>query len=150
MSLPLIFTRQDLQTRLANWPDSKPDTTWALCFGSVLPSAGELSAIREAAKLCDKVVVARLLPDRLLPPTYAQVVAEAGADLLWVPKEVSGHVRVDVQVEGVDTAAATLVTQALITVLPLLVVIDRTNLPLVRTLRNLQGGLGEIFTLRAV
>lgn len=150
MTLPLIFTRNDLQTRLAEWPDAKGDTTWALCFGSAIPSAGEVAAIREAARLCDKVVVARLLPDRILPPTYAKVIEEAGADLLWAPREVAGHVRINVHVEGVDEKAATLITQALITVLPLLVVIDRTNLPLVRTLRNIQGGLGEIFTLRAV
>ena len=148
--LPLIFSRNDLQKRLAEWPGAEDDTTWALCFGSALPSAGELAAIREGAKLCDRVAVARLLPDRVLPPNYADVLLEAGADLLWCPREVAGKVRVDVQVEGVDAKAATLITQALITVLPNLVVVERGNLPLVRALRNIQGGLGDLFTLRAV
>jgi hypothetical protein len=148
--LPLILTRADLQKRVAEWPEGKEDTTWALCLGGAVVSAGEVAAIREAAKVCDRVAVARLTPDKVLPPTYMKVVKEAGADLLWTPTEVSGKVRVEVQGEGVDAPTATLLMQALVTVLPNLVVVERANLPLTRALRALQAGLGDLFTLRVV
>ncbi|MCP5404646.1 MAG: hypothetical protein H6922_00255 [Pseudomonadaceae bacterium] len=148
--MPVVFKRTDLQQRLADWPDGGADTSWALCFGSVVPAAGELAAIREAARICDRVVVARLTPDRVVPPTYAAVVAEAGADILWCPREVAGHVRVDAGVEELDATTATLLAQAVFTVLPNAVVVPRTNLPLVRALRNILHGLGEVFVLRLV
>lgn len=149
-SCVLVFSRSDLQRRLAEWPDAGVDTSWALCFGSVLPTAGEVAAIREAAKICDRVVVARLLPDRVIPPTYAKVVEDAGADVLFCPRELTGHVRVEVGVPEVDAAAATLIMQVLSTTLPNLVVAERGNLPLIRALRNIQHGLGDLFVLRVV
>lgn len=146
----VVHSRNELQKRLAEWPDADEATSWALAFGSALPTPGELMAMREAAKTCDRLVVARLLPDRVLPPTYAGVVEEAGGDVLWCPREVSGHVRLDVGVEGVDTVAATLMLQAVATVLPNLVVVEKAHLALVRAMRNIQNGLGDMFTLRVV
>lgn len=148
--VPVVVARADLQRRVAEWPDAAGDTSWALCFASVVPDAGELAALREAARLCDRVVLARLTPDRVLPPTYARVAAEAGADVLWCPREVAGHVRLDVGVDGVDGVTATLLVQAVTTVLPNLVVAPRGNLPLVRSLRNVLHGLGDMFVLRVV
>ncbi|MFZ2586619.1 MAG: hypothetical protein WAZ18_00625 [Alphaproteobacteria bacterium] len=146
----ILTSRPDLQRRLAEWPDAAPDTSWALCFGSALPTPGELAAVREAVKVCDRAVLARLLPDRVLPPTYGKVAEDAGADVLWVPREVQGHVQVDVGVPEVPTASATLILQAITTVLPNLVVVERANLPLIRALRNIQHGLGDMFVLRVV
>lgn len=145
-----MTTRAELQQRVAEWPDAAGDSSWALCFASVVPAAGEMAALREAAKLCDRVVLARLTPDRVLPPTYAEVASAAGADLLWCPRELTGHVRADVGVEGVDGITSTLLLQAITTVLPNLVVAPRGNLPLVRALRNMLHGLGDMFVLRVV
>lgn len=137
--------------RLAEWPDGVGDTSWALCFVSVVPTAGELRAIREAAKLCDRVVAARLTPDRAVIGNLSTVVREAGADVLWIPKDVSGRVAVTLGgVKGVDGTVATLLVQAVTTVLPLAIFADRVNVPLVLALRALQGGLGDMFNLRLV
>lgn len=75
----------------------------------------------------------------------AEMCREAGADIVWVPKGEKAFVSVDCGVEGVD---GTLVAQAVMTVLPMLVVVPRADVALIRALRNIQGGLGEVFSLR--
>lgn len=142
----VVATRVLLAERLANWP-GVGNVSWALVFFSAVPGAGELAACREAAKLCDKVVGVRLSDDKRVAPKLAETCRGAGCDLLWVPRAVEGHVTVDCGVAGLN---GTLMTQAVMTVLPTLVVAHRTDLPLIRALRNISGGLGEVFSLRIV
>lgn len=153
----LVRTRADLAAHLARWPNNDGDMTWGLVVLGAAPHAGELAAAREAGKLCDAVVGVRLPADGKLdvplPPNFAQVVRAAGVDMVWVPREVTGAVRVKLGVEsglGAVEGTSTLLLQAVATVLPLLVVASRADLPTVRALRNLQGSLGDIFTLRLV
>lgn len=145
----IAHTHTQLATQLANWPNTTPETTWALVFIGPIPSGAELAAAREAAKLCDKVAALRLQPPGKtypIPPQLAETARTAGIDLLWIPNgKESSPVTVNAGVDGIN---ATHVAQALYTVLPLLVVAPRGNVPLIRTLRNLQSHLANTFTLR--
>lgn len=142
----VVTSRQQLAERVANWPGDD-GMTWALVFVGGIPDAGQLMACREAAKLCDRVAVLRLGEGKAIPPKFAETLREAGADMVWVPQEAKGHVSVDVGVERVD---GTLILQAVMAVLPLLVVAHRTDMHLVRALRNIQGSFGELFSLRVL
>lgn len=141
----VVTSRTQLAERVAGWGAGEESVTWALVFVGSIPDAGQLMACREAAKLCDRVAVLRLGEGKALPPKFAETLREAGADMVWVPQEAPGHVSVDVGVERVD---GTLILQAVMAVLPLLVVVHRTDMHLVRALRNIQGSFGELFSLR--
>lgn len=144
----VAVSRQKLAEILANWPGAEPDTSWAVVMISVVPTAAELAAVREAAAICDRVVVARLVPDRLVPPKLAETVRSAGGDVLFVPTEVSGRVEVAIKGEKVDVPTATLLMQTLLTVMPMVVVVPRGEAMLVRLLRAVSGGMGDFFSLR--
>ncbi|HEX2858975.1 MAG TPA: hypothetical protein VHP58_02080 [Alphaproteobacteria bacterium] len=143
----VAFTREKLAEVLANWPGTG-DLTWAMGFISAAPTAAEIAAIREAARLCDRVVVARLLPGKPVLPGLAGVIGEAGGDVLWLPKELSGRVKVTIEDEKTDVETTSLMAQVVLTVLPNLVVVPRGSVEVIRALRAFQGGWGEIFTLR--
>lgn len=144
----VAVSRQKLADILSRWPGAEPDTSWALVMISVVPTAAELAAIREAALICDRVVVARLVPDRLVPPNLSETVRAAGGDVLYVPAEVSGRVEVRLQGEKVEPGVATLLLQTLITVMPMVVVVPRGEVQVVRLLRAISGGMGDFFSLR--
>ncbi|NBV54382.1 MAG: hypothetical protein EBR79_01555 [Proteobacteria bacterium] len=145
----IVHTHHQLATQLADWPNQTAETTWALVFIGAIPSGAELAAAREAAKLCDAVACVRLQPtgkNYPIPPQLPETARAAGIDILWVPNaKEKPPIHIDV---GVDDVNATQVAQALYTVLPLLVVVPRGNVPLIRTLRNLQTHLANTFTLR--
>lgn len=140
----VVTSRQQLAERVAAWPGDG-DVTWALVFVGAIPDAGQLLACREAAKLCDRVAALRLGEGRTVPPRFAETLREAGADLVWTPAAAASHVTVDAGVERVD---GTLLLQSILAVLPLLVVVHRTELQLIRALRNIQGSFGDLFSLR--
>lgn len=145
----VVTSRVALAERLAAWPGNDGLMTWALVVVGAVPSAGELDAAREAGKLCDAVVAVRLACGKPVAPKFAETLRAAGVDMVWVPKDVSGPVRVDVGVD-LPEGGATLILQAIMAVLPTLVLVPRGALPVVRALRNIQSGLGELFSLRIV
>lgn len=152
----MVTSRVALAERLAGMA-SVAEETWGLVFMGGTPSAGELEAAKEAARLCDRVVGviltgsqepgSKVARKRVVAPGLAEMAREAGCDVVWVPAEVKGHVTVDVGVEGVD---GTLLSQAVVTVLPMLVVAHRREVAVIRALRNFQSGLGDVFSLRLV
>ena len=148
LSAAVVLSRLKLAERLAAWPSSDGLMTWALVVVSPVPSAAELDAAREAGKLCD--AVAALCPTMNLPtaPNLPEVLRSAGVDIVWVAKEAVGPVSVDVGVSEMAGDGATLLLQAVTTVLPTLVVAPRTNVPLIRACRNILNGLGDLFSLR--
>lgn len=147
----VVHSRLALGERLASWPGNDGETTWALVLCGAIPTAAEMSAMRQAASLCDRVVCVRLF-DRTRPvaPGFAATLRSAGVDIVWVAKEeLVGPVKVDVGVKELGEAGGILV-QAVMTVLPLLVVVPRGALSVVRACRNIQNGLGDLFSLRVV
>lgn len=148
----IVYSRAQLAERLATWPGNDGVMTWGLVVVGSTPTASELAAAREAGHLCDKVAAVRLEQGKAVSPGYAEALRAAGVDLVWVVRDVAGHVKVDVGVEeprwGKDGATA--LVQAVTTVLPQLVVASRGHLGLVRMLRNVLDGLGDLFVLRLV
>jgi hypothetical protein len=106
--------------------------------------------MRQAASLCDRVVCVRLFDrERPVAPGFAETLRSAGVDIVWVAKEVEGPVKIDVGVDELG-AGGGLLLQAVTTVLPVLVVVPRGAIALVRACRNIQAGLGDLFSLRVV
>jgi hypothetical protein len=110
-----------------------------------------MAAMKQAATLCDRVVCVRLFDrERPVAPNFAATVRSAGVDIVWVAKpEVEGPVSIDVGVAELG-AGAGIWLQAVVTVLPVLVVVPRGAIGLVRACRNIQAGLGDLFSLRVV
>lgn len=143
----MVTSRQALAEKLANWPGGENDS-WGMVFMGAVPSGTELAAAQEAAKLCDRVVGVVMKGHKgAVAPKMAETCRAAGCDVVWVPKEITGFAKVDVGVDGID---GTLMAQAVMSVLPMLVVAHRGEVALIRALRNFQGGLGEVFSLRLV
>jgi hypothetical protein len=156
-TLPTVYTRSALQSLLAEgarthgWSEGD---SWSVVFISAVPEANELAALRAAAKLTDRVAVVRLLLDAKPPAKllnlFHTTLQPAGADCLWLPTDVSGWLRITTGVDALTPEQATLLLQAITTVLPGLVVAPKTNVALVRALRNVLASLGELFSLRLV
>jgi hypothetical protein len=156
-NLPTVYTRSALQSVLAEglrthgWTEAD---SWSVVFMSAVPAAAELEALRTAARLTDRVVVVRLLTDAKPAAAFLahlhSVLQPAGADVLWLPTEVSGWLRITTGVDALTSEQATLLLQAITTVLPGLVVAPKTNVALVRALRNMLASLGEVFSLRLI
>ena len=148
----VVRTRSALATTLSNWPN-EPENSWALCCVWAEADALSVSTIRAAAKVCDRVAVVRLLPG-LPPPTMASVVGAAGADVLWVPEAHDLQLALAVSdghgVQLAEAGTATLLLQAVATVLPLAVFVPRTRLAEVRLVRALAVGLGEMANIELV
>ncbi len=147
----VVTSRLQLAEKLAAWPGNNGDVTWAVVACGVLPTAADMAAMKQAATLCDRVVCVRLFDrDKPVAPKFAEIVRSGGADIVWVAKEaVEGPVKLDVGVAELGEGAAILL-QAVTTVLPVLVVVPRGNVGLVRACRNIQSGLGDMFSLRIV
>lgn len=148
----VVFSRAQLAERLATWPGNDGAMTWGLVVVGAVPSASELAAAKEAGHLCDRVVAVRLDKGKAVAPGYAEALRSAGVDMVWVARELSGRVKVDVGVEEPrwGEEGATALVQAVTTVLPTLVVASRGHVALVRMLRNILDGLGDLFVLRLV
>lgn len=146
----VVHTRTALAERLMSWPGNDGDMTWAVVCCGGIPTAGELSAMKQAGTLCDRVVCVRIFDrERPVAPQFAETLRAAGVDIVWIAKDVEGPVKIDVGVQELGEGAG-LLLQAVTTVLPVLVVVPRGALGLVRACRNIQAGLGDLFSLRVV
>jgi hypothetical protein len=147
----VVTSRQQLAARLASWPDNEGDLSWGLVFCGGVPTAGELMAMREASRLVDRLVCLRIFDrERQVAPQFDEVLRSAGVDIVWVAKDVDGPARVDLGVDELGEEGATLLAQAVMQVMPLLVVVPRSGLSLVRACRNMQASFGDSFSLRVV
>ncbi len=147
----VVRTRAELAARLAEWPGNEGDESWGLVFCGGVPTAGELGAMRQASKMVDRLVCVRMFDrERPVAPGFDELLRGAGVDLVWVPAHVDGPLRADVGVAELGEEGATLLLQAVTTVMPLLVMVPRGALPMVRACRNVMAGLGEMFSLRVV
>lgn len=146
----IVHSRVALAERLAQWPSNDGDMTWAIVTCGAIPTAADMAAMRQAATLCDRVVCLRLFDrERAVAPGFAETLRSAGVDIVWVATDVAGPVKIDVGVKELGEAAG-LLLQAITTVLPVLVVVPRGALSVVRACRNIQAGLGDLFSLRVV
>ena len=146
----LVRTRTDLARRVAEWPETDKDlgTSWALTLLRELPSGADIAAVREAARLCDRVVCVRLVPDKVIPPRLESVLGEAGADIAWVPAALVGKARVAGL--GLEEAESTLLVQAMLAVLPNLVVVPKGEVKWAGALKVLEESLGQMASVKMV
>lgn len=146
----VVHSRTALAERLTNWVGNNGDMTWAVVACGAIPTAGELQAMRQAATLCDRVVCVRLFDrTRAIAPGFAATLRSAGVDIVWMAKDVAGPVKIDLGVDELGEGGG-LLLQAITTVLPVLVVVPRGAIAVVRACRNIQAGLGDLFSLRVV
>lgn len=143
----IVRTRVALADAVALWPNRTPDITWALVAVGEVPSAPELAALKKAGKTCDRVA-AVVLPAKLQEgaramPTLAQVLRAAGADIIWVP----GAEKPLLTLEAAGNPTPRLMLQALLAVLPSVVVVGRTDAQKVKLWRLLQTEFGDVVDL---
>ncbi len=121
------------------------DASFALYFLQDNTQEAELDAtcVREAAKLCDRVVVASVTDARHLWPHLKAL----GADVLHVPQHQQPLCRVVGPVAEVDT---TFMLQTILTVMPNVVFVHKKNLAQRRTLQALAQTFGAVVSVREV
>ena len=150
--------RSELARKLTALIATKPaDTSFGLVFvGNNLIEA-EISAIKEAAKLCD-IVIAVWLPELSRPQkgqkeasfpsdSFQLALQKLGVDIFaHLPKE-NTTVSLTTSVKNIN---ATIVLQALTTVMPNLVVTPRYHKALIVTLQDIQKNFGDLCVMRVV
>lgn len=157
-------SRQELANLLTSFAHSKAgDTSFALVFvGGALPTA-EVTAIKEAVKICD-VVVAVWLPalarpskgkKEATPPgeSYHAALQKIGVDVfaLLPNSETACTVEMHEKALKLDTTnMATTVLQAITTVLPNVLIIPRPHIKLIQVSRKLLNTFGALTVIRAV
>lgn len=141
----VVRSRSALAEAVARWSGSTFETTWSLVAVGEVPSAADLSALRHAAKLTDRVaavVVGQGKAARILP-TFATLLREAGCDVVWVPSADKPLLKL----EGADGHDLRALLQALLAVLPGAVVASRHDATRVRHWRLLQTEFGDVVDL---
>jgi hypothetical protein len=143
----VVRSRAAVAEAVANWPGSNLITTWALVAVGEVPSAPELAALRQAAKTCDRVA-AVVVPTEAgkaakTLPTLPTVLRAAGCDVVWVPATEQGLL----ELRSKDAQSPKLLLQALLAVLPSVVVAPKADAGRVRLWRLLEAEFGEVVTL---
>jgi len=156
-------TRRELSLLLTSFSVGKPaDTSFALVFvGGALPTA-EVTAIKEAVKICD-VVVAVWLPALARPAkgqakvsapgeSYHAALQKLGVDIFaLLPEEgTAAHVVLHDKRTNVTPETTTALLQGITTVLPNLVVIPRVHVQISATVRKLMSTFGDLAAIRTV
>jgi hypothetical protein len=146
----VVRARAALAEAIARWPGAEFTTTWALVAVAEIPTAPELAAVRQAAKVCDRVAVLVVpqTPTQAAKtlPTLPTLLRAAGADVVWVPTGAKRLLELRAQ-DGTDVL---LLLQALLAVLPSVVVAPRADAARVREWRLLQTEAGDVVDLRLV
>ncbi len=139
----VVRNRAALADAIAQWPGSNLTTTWALVAVREVPTTHDLAALKHAAKLCDRVasvvIPATVGEAAKTLPAMPGVVRAAGADVVWVPAAEANSL---LKLVATDGSSAKLLMQALLAVLPSVVVVAQADLPLVRQWRLLQTEFG--------
>lgn len=146
----VVRSRAALAEKVARWPQTTFETTWALVAVSEVASAPQLMALRHAAKTCDRVaaVVIPSKPEqgaRVLP-NLPQTLRAAGADLVWVPTTEKGLI----DVRAGDGSDLRLMLQAVLAVLPSIVVVGRAEPAFARLWKLLATEFGDIIDVELV
>ncbi len=149
-SARVVRSRAALAEAVARWPQSNFNTTWALVAVAEVPAAPELATLRQAAKTCDRVA-AVVMPAQLgqaakTLPTLPSVLRAAGCDLVWVPAATKGLLSLQAQ-DGLELLP---LLQAVLAVLPSVVMAPRADAARARAWRLLQTECGEVVDLRLV
>ena len=143
----VVATHEDLARRVAEWSlPERVDVSWGLVFCHAVPTPQDLRAVREAAKICDRVAVARMGVDTVVAPRFAEVLREAGADIVWAVRSMAGDLRVHGGVLG--DGDMTIILQAVLAVLPVVVVVPRTEGVWRQALGQISRDMGRMVTLR--
>lgn len=143
-NISIVLDRLSLQTRLTELTTAA-DTSFALVVLAEDIDADTTQSLREAAKLCDIVVAAtenKLHTDS----KHQHLLRQAGVDVVFYPKNPP----LGTYSSGIKKINETFVLQAVLAVMPNLVVVPRSNLTLIRVFRNMQHSFGELFSLRQI
>ncbi|MCA3244018.1 MAG: hypothetical protein INF43_01765 [Alphaproteobacteria bacterium] len=149
-SARVVRSRAALAEAVAQWPQSNFNTTWALVAVAEVPSAPELATLRQAAKTCDRVAAVVVPPQpgqaAKTLPTLPTVLRAAGCDLVWVPAAAKGLLSLQAQ-DGLELLP---LLQAVLAVLPSVVLAPRADATRARAWRLLQSECGGVVDLRLV
>lgn len=139
----MILTTNTPQLLDALRPWLGTDTSFALYFLGKAGNEQDAHCIREAVKLCDRVVVASAENLVHLQPHLAQL----GADVAHMPKHQQPLCRVVGPVADVDT---TFMLQTILTVMPNVIFVHQQHLNQRRALQALAQTFGAVVTVREV
>ena len=145
MAAFVFHHKQELVQRLEQL-NTEVDTSYALVFFDGELSQDAVVVMREAVRICDRVIVATT-KDMSKLKGMEQALQKIGIDAVFQPPIDTRLCFLDAAVKDVD---ATFILQSILSVMPNLVVIHRKEMKLLRALRNIQQTFGELFTLRTI
>jgi hypothetical protein len=140
-----VFTEREALVQRLEELNTEVDTSYAVVVIEKSVGERDLLLVREAVKLCDRVVVAGV--GLKVTKTAGSALKKAGVDAVFTPAASKWLCKVET---GVKEMNGTLILVTILAVLPNVVMVHRDSLALLRTLRNLQQTFGDLFALREV
>lgn len=119
------------------------DRSFSVAFVSESLSADDVLAVRQAARLCDIVVVA--VQGKVLHERYSPYLEGAGADIVFVDKDFAELSPVNVQVQ--NTGDASYFLKVILKILPLVVTVSTARVQDVQALTALSHEYDGLFSL---
>jgi hypothetical protein len=135
-----VVTKAQLSEALLEHMD---DQSFSVAFISSEPSAGDILAVRQAARLCDVVVVA--VQGSHLHERYKTYLEGAGADIVYVESTYNLKSKSRLVVNG--KADGTFFLKTILKVLPLVVTVSAAKSDDVQTLKAISHEFDGLFSL---
>ncbi len=145
INMDIISGRQQLIDAISDLGQGQAEVSYALVFvtsGDI--AVDDIIAIKEAVRLCDVAIVACV--DKSLSPNHANLVAEAGAKILYTHKKtpISGN-SCGIRLKG--GADITSFLQIALLVMPSVVVVADENLETMRVAKSIENTFNQLFTV---
>ena len=135
-----VVTKTQLSEALLKYPE---DRSFSVAFIGAEPSADDVLAVRQAARLCDIVIVA--VQGSHLSERYKPYLEGAGADVVYVESTYNLKPKSRLIVDG--KADATFFLKTILKVLPLVVTVSSAKFTETQTLKILSYEFDGLFTL---
>lgn len=115
----------------------------SICFIHGSLDAQSIIAIRNADRLCDRVVAVNLSKTPI-SKVQTSLIQRAGASYIYECDKTQAYkCNVNAGIEGIN---ATFIMQALISIMPLTVTVAENNTHLIKAIKNIQQTFGAFFT----
>jgi len=132
----------DLQRLLRESFEDESSLSCVFLRGAV--NVHNLVTVRNADRLCD-ITVVTLLEENAITPAYGQYLKEAGADIVFIPREHElQECTVTMGVSGID---GTLIMQVILAVMPMVVSVSPADELLLGCFKRIQQTFPDLFSL---
>lgn len=140
LALMKIITHKDMLKNALN--DFDVEDSIGLCFYNGALDTSFIVAARQAAYVCDRLIIINLT--QKLTSTQSAIFNRVGADILLEPQEIPFKIQMFFKEESKKLS---IILASLFQFMPLCVSVSEKDVMLIKVLKSLQDDFGEVFDL---